>query len=71
MATSTLTTTFIPVAVVIGQAVWLRVVFFARHPDSKRGAPSLRTTVSGNSLRARDGRQVMPRRDAVPPEARA
>jgi hypothetical protein len=70
MATSTLAAIFVPVAVVIGLAVWLGAVFFARrHPDSKQAGPPLRTTVSGGSFRARGGRQLMSRRDATPPEA--
>jgi hypothetical protein len=70
MATSTLAAIFIPVAVVIGLAGWLGAVYFARrHPDTKEHGPRLRTTVSGGSFRASGGRQLMPRRDAVPPEA--
>jgi hypothetical protein len=70
MAASTLAAVFIPVAVAIGLAIWISAVFYARrHPDSKRRGPRLRTTVSGGSFRASGGRQVMPHRDAVPPEA--
>ncbi len=60
---------FIPVVVAIVLAVWISVVYYAnRHPQS--GHPEKpRHKVTGGRFRARGGRQVMPRRDATPPEA--
>lgn len=69
MPGSTVAIVVIPIVVAIALAVWIGMVLYANsHPQSGRPeAP--RHGVIGGRFRASGGRQVMPRRDATPPEA--
>jgi hypothetical protein len=70
MSGSTLAIIIIPVVVVIALATWLVMVYFAqRRPGNDRKVTPPDTAVSGGAFEAGGGRQVMPHRDATPPEA--
>jgi hypothetical protein len=71
MSHSTLAAIIIPVVALIALAVWITLVYRAdRHSGTGRRVPRLRHEVGGGSFESRGGgRQVMPRRDATPPEA--
>jgi cytoskeletal protein RodZ len=66
MSHSTLAAVIIPVVVITALAVWLGLVFRAqRHPGKSKADP-LKSEVSGGVFESKDGRQVMPHRDATP-----
>jgi hypothetical protein len=59
----------IPVLAIAGFGVWIGVVYYAHaHSSQDSTAAPLKHGVKGGAFRG-GGRQVMPRRDAVPPEA--
>jgi hypothetical protein len=70
-APATLSAIIVPVVALIALAVWISLVYRADgHPGTGRRVPRLRREVSGGSFEnTSGGRQVMPRRDATPPEA--
>ena len=71
MTGSTLSLIIMPIVVVIALALWVGSVLYADdHPGKKEEADHLRNSVSGGAFDAAGGRQVMPHRDAVPPESR-
>jgi hypothetical protein len=70
MSHSTLAAIIIPVVALVALAVWISLVYRAsRHPGNGRRVPRIRRQVSGGMFEGSGGRQVMPRRDATPPEA--
>jgi hypothetical protein len=70
MSHSTLAAIIIPAVALVALAVWISLVYRAdRRPGSGRRVPRVRREVSGGTFEASGGRQVMPRRDATPPEA--
>lgn len=71
MIGSTLSLIIMPIVVVIALTVWIVSVLYAdEHPGKKEQTDHLRNSVSGGAFDADGGRQVMPHRDAVPPESR-
>lgn len=71
MSGSTLAVIIIVVVVVIALAIWLVGMYFAqRRPGNDKKVDPPDTAVSGGAFDASGGRQVTPRRDATPPEAR-
>lgn len=70
MSHSTLAAVITPAVVIICLAVWLGLVFRAqRHPGGSKATP-LSSEVDGGAFQSSGGRQVAPRRDAEPLEAR-
>jgi hypothetical protein len=70
MTGSTLSLIVIPIVVVITLAGWIGAIFYAQaHPGKQRPAGPGRYTVSGGVFVASGGHQVMPHRDAKPPES--
>lgn len=62
----------IPIVVLIVLVVWIGAIYHAnRHPPPADPAKQPAHEVTGGAFRAGGGRQVMPRRDDVPPEAAA
>ncbi len=61
----------IPALAIVGFGGWIGAAHFAdRHPPKRHERPEpLKTEVRGGAFQATGGRQVMPRRDATPPEA--
>jgi hypothetical protein len=71
MTGSTLSLIIIPIVVLIALGFWVgSVLYVDDHPDKKEQAAHLRNSVSGGAFTASGGHQVMPHRDAVPPESR-
>ena len=67
--TALLLAIIIPVLVVAGFGIWIGISFYAgSHPRTEGKAAPLDHTVQGGTFQG-GGRQVMPRRDATPPEA--
>jgi hypothetical protein len=70
MTGSTLSLIVIPIVVVITLAGWIGAVLYAQaHPGKRKPAAPGRYTVSGGVFVASGGHQVMPHRDAKPPES--
>jgi hypothetical protein len=71
MSGSTLAIIIIPIVIVVSLAAWVVAVYLAqRRPGNDKKVARTSTAVSGGAFDAPGGRQVTPRRDAVPPEAR-
>lgn len=71
MSGSTLAIIIIPVVVVIALAAWVVAVYLAqRRPGNDKKVAPPATEVSGGAFEVSGGRQVTPRRDATPQEAR-
>jgi hypothetical protein len=71
MTGSTLSLIIIPIVALIALAFWVVSVLYADdHPGQKEQAAHPRNSVSGGAFTASGGHQVMPHRDAVPPESR-
>jgi hypothetical protein len=70
MSNSTLAAIIIPIVALIALAFWIGLVYRAdHHPGTGRRLPRRRLEVNGGTFESSGGRQVMPRRDATPPEA--
>jgi hypothetical protein len=70
MSHATLAAIIIPIVALVALAVWISLVYRAdRHPGNGRRLPRRRREVNGGTFESSGGRQVMPRRDATPPEA--
>jgi len=67
--TALLLAIIIPVLAVAGFGTWIGLAFYAgSHPRGGSPPEHLKHTVQGGAFQGR-GRQLMPRRDATPPEA--
>jgi hypothetical protein len=72
MSNSVLAAIITPVVAIIALAVWILAVYRAqRNPRNPKAGRRLqpRYEVAGGAFRSEGGRQLMPRRDAVPAEA--
>lgn len=67
--TALLLAIIIPLLAIAGLGTWIGIAFYAgSHPPTSDTAAPLDHTVQGGTFQG-GGRQVMPRRDATPPEA--
>jgi hypothetical protein len=67
--TALLLAIIIPVLAVAGFGTWIGIAFYpGSHPRTGHPAEPLKHTVQGGAFQG-SGRQLMPRRDATPPEA--
>jgi hypothetical protein len=59
-----------PVVAIVALGIWLGAVFRAsRKPKNNQAGTPLTRDVVGGAFKSSGGRQVAPRRDAIPPEA--
>jgi hypothetical protein len=59
----------IPVAVILGFAIWIGNMHYSHRRPPKNSAAPLKHTTHGGAFQGSGGRQVAPHRDAVVPES--